>query len=50
MSWLGENIGMILAILVLGGAGLVLLGAFGHIRFPYFGGMRMPWDERKGDA
>jgi hypothetical protein len=43
MSWLYENIGTTLAVLVLVGTGLVLLGAFGHIRFPYFGGMRMPW-------
>ncbi len=45
MSWLYENSGMILAVLGLAGAGLVLLGAFGHIRFPYAGGMRMPWHD-----
>lgn len=45
MSWLHENIGMILGILALAGAGLVLLGAIGHVRFPYFGGIRMPWHD-----
>lgn len=43
MSWLYENIGMIGGVLGLAGAGLLLLGAFGRIQFPYFGGMRMPW-------
>ncbi len=45
MSWLYENIGMILAVLGLAGAGLVILGAFGHIRFLYVGGLRMPWHD-----
>jgi hypothetical protein len=45
MPWLYENLGMILAVLGLAGAGLVFLGYFGHIRFACFGGMRMPWDD-----
>ena len=27
------------------GLGLVVFGYFGRIGFPYFGGMRMPWDD-----
>jgi hypothetical protein len=45
MSTLYENIGMILTVLVLVGLGLILLGAFGRIRFPYLGGLRTPWDD-----
>ena len=45
MSTLYENIGMILAVLVLVGLGLILLGAFGRIRFPYLGGLRTPWHD-----
>ena len=44
MSWLFENIGMVLAVLGLVGLGLVIFGYFGHIRTPYLGGMHMPWD------
>jgi hypothetical protein len=45
MSWLDENAGMTFAVLGLAGAALILLGAVGRIRFPYLGGMRMPWHD-----
>lgn len=45
MSTLYENIGVIATVLVLVGLGLVLLGAFGRIRFPYLGGLRNTWDD-----
>jgi hypothetical protein len=45
MATLYENMGMILSVLGLAGLGLVLVGYFGRLRFPYLGGMRTPWDD-----
>jgi hypothetical protein len=45
MSWLYENIVDVTLVLGLAGLTLVFLGYVGHVRFPYFGGIRMPWDD-----
>ena len=45
MSTLYENIVTIGTVLVLAGLGLIVLGAFGRVRFPYLGGLRNTWDD-----